>query len=100
MRAWLHAVGHAPKAGTLWNYRVLATDSGNHPLAGTTESEFAFGGVVVGRESPPRHSLKNGRLNDNITFPARSVGVPLTFQVVVHTHLGTVTLDWRVKAQK
>lgn len=100
MRAWLHASGHSPKAGKLWNYKVLAADSGNHPLAGTVDSEFVFGGAVVGRESPPTHSLKNGRLSDNITFPARAIGVPLTFQVVVHTHLGAVTLDWPVKAQR
>jgi hypothetical protein len=100
MRAWLHAAGHSPKVGKRWHYSVLAADSGDHPLAGTVDTEFVFGGAVVGRESPPTHALKNGQLNDNVTFPARSAGVPLTFQVVVHTHVGTITLGWPVMAQR
>ena len=47
-----------------------------------------------------RHLPSNGRLTDDVTFPARAAGIPLTFQVVVHTKLGSVTLDWSVKVQK
>ncbi len=86
--------------GKKWDYSVLATDQGQHPLAGTVDSEFVFGGQVVGHETPPTHPLSNGRLNDDVTFPAQAAGIPLTFQVVVHTKLGSVTLDWSVKVQK
>ena len=100
MRAWLHGANHAPNVGKKWDYSVLATDQGQHPLAGTVDSEFVFGGQVVGHETPPTHPLSNGRLNDDVTFPAQAAGIPLTFQVVVHTKLGSVTLDWSVKVQK
>ncbi len=100
MRASLHGANHAPKAGRKWDYSVLATDQGQHPLSGTVDTEFALGTQVVGHESPPTHSLRNGRLNDNVTFPAQAAGIPLTFQVIVRTKLGSVTLDWPVKVQK
>lgn len=100
MRAWLHAGSHRPKAGKLFNYLVLAADSSGHALSGTVDTEFAFNGQVVGHETPPTHALRNGRLSDDVTFPARSIGIPLSLRVVVHTHLGTVTLDWSVKAVK
>lgn len=100
VHASLHAVNHTPKIGTLWNYQVLVTDASGHALSGTTLTEYVFMGTVVGRESPPKHRLKNGRLSDNITYPARSAGVPLTMRVVVHTPAGTVTLNWPVKAHR
>jgi hypothetical protein len=97
MRASLHGQGHAPTAGKLWHYSVLATDPGGRALSGKVDTEFVFSGQVVGRESPPTHPLTNGRLDDKVTFPAQSVGIPLTFRVVVHTSAGTVTLNWPVK---
>jgi hypothetical protein len=97
LRATLHAPNHTPKAGTFWHYSVRASDANGKPVAGTVETVFAFGGQVVGRESPPTHPLTRGRLNDKVTFPARALGIPLTFRVVVHTHLGSITLDWPVK---
>jgi hypothetical protein len=100
MRASLHGDNHAPTVNRLWHYSVLATDASDHPLAGTVDTEFAFGGQIVGHEVPPTHGLSNGRLNDSVTFPAQAVGVPLTFQVVVHTRLGSITLDWAVKARR
>jgi hypothetical protein len=100
VRGWLHAPNHAPTAGKRWHYEVLAADTSAHPLAGTVETEFAFNGTVVGRESPPTHPLKQGRLRDGVTYPARAEGLPLTFRVVIHTRLGSVTLDWSVKVKK
>jgi hypothetical protein len=100
MRASLHAHNHNPRAGRRWPYEVLAADSQRHPLVGTVDTEFVFNGTVVGREAPPTHPLKGGLLHDDVTYPARSEGIPLTFRVVIHTHLGTVTLDWPVKVQK
>ena len=100
MRSSLHGENHAPKFNTLWHYSVLATNARRQPLSGTVESEFVFGGQVVGRESPPTHHLTDGRLDDSVTFPAQAVGIPLTFQVVVRTGLGSVTLDWPVKVTR
>lgn len=100
MRASLHGPNHDPAPNKLWYYSVEATTASGLPLAGTFDTEFVFGGQVVGRENPPTHSLKNGRLTDGVTFPARAEGIPLTFQVVVHTKDGSVTLDWPVKVKK
>jgi hypothetical protein len=99
MRASLHGPGHAPKVGRKWHYSVLATDPSGHALSGTVDTEFVFNGQVVGRESPPTHPLTNGRLNDAVTFPAQSTGIPLTFRVVIHTPAGSITLNWPVKVK-
>ena len=83
-----------------WVYVVRASDASGHPLSGTVDSEFVYSGQVVGRETPPTHPLKGGRLHDVIQFPPAAVGVPLTFQAVVRTPPGTVTLDWPVKVKR
>lgn len=100
LRATLHGENHAPTINTNWDYSVLATDASGHPLTGTVDTEFTFNGQVVGHETPPTHPLSNGRLNDDLTFPAEAIGEPISVQVVVHTQLGTVTLDWPIKAQR
>ena len=100
LHASFHGQDHNPRAGQNWNYSVLATDASGNALSGTVETEFAFNGTVVGRESPATHPLKNGRLDDILTFPARAVGFPLSVQVVVHTSAGSVTLDWPVKTRR
>lgn len=97
MHVWLHGQNHAPVIGKLWHYSVLATHGNGQPLSGKVDTEFVFNGTVVGREVPPTHPLKNGRLNDAVTYPARAAGIPLTFRVVIHTPLGSVTLNWPVK---
>lgn len=99
MHATLHGQNHNPTINKPWYYSVLATDSSGHALSGMVDTEFVFGGQVVGRESPPTHPLTDGRLNDNVTFPPQSKGVALTLRVVVHTKLGAVTLDWPVKTK-
>jgi hypothetical protein len=99
VRASLHGESHAPVAGKLWHYSVLATDASGKALSGKVDTEFVFGGQVVGREKPPTHQLKNGRLDDKVTFPAQAIGIPLTFRVVVHASAGTLTLNWPVKVR-
>jgi hypothetical protein len=96
VRATLRGENHNPTAKKNWTYTVTATDAHGHPLSGTVLTEFAFQGTVEGREAPPFHPLKNGRLKDVIQYPAESVGFPIVLQVVVHTHLGSVTLHWPV----
>jgi hypothetical protein len=100
VRASLSGPDHAPAAGKLWPYTVKATDPRGRPVSGTVDTEFAFAGQVVGRESPPTHPLKNGMLHDMVTFPPQSVGQPITLQVVIHTAQATVTLDWPVTPKK
>jgi hypothetical protein len=98
MTATLHADNHQPTIGQLWHYSVEAVDSGGHALTGTVDTQFVYNGQVVGHEDPPSHPLTNGRLDDAVTFPSPSLAVQLTFEVVVHTSAGSVTLDWPVKS--
>jgi hypothetical protein len=98
MRATLRGENHTPTVNKTWDYSVLATDASGHPLRGTVDTEFVYSGQIVGRETPPTHPLSNGRLNDNLTFPPAAIGEPISVQV--HTHLGTVTLDWPIKVRR
>jgi hypothetical protein len=88
--------GHAPKANYPWRYTVKVTDAAGHPLSGTVDIEFVFAGQVVGHDTPPTHPVTGGRWHDTIEFPARALGFALTFRAVVHTHAGSIILDWPV----
>jgi hypothetical protein len=96
----LTAENHAPVVNKDWHYSLTVTDSGGHPLSGTVDIEFVFSGEVVGRDTPPTHPVTNGRWHDTVRFPADAVGEPLTFRAVVHTHLGTITLDWPITVRQ
>ncbi len=100
VHATLSADGHAPVVNKAFHYTVVAMNSSGRPLSGTVDTEFAFSGVVEGRETPPTHRLKHGVLRDTIEFPAEAVGYPLELQTVVHTSEGTVTLDWPVTVKR
>jgi hypothetical protein len=98
IHATLHAQSHRPVIKKNWSYTVSASDASGHPLSGTVFSQFLVAGQLVGHETPPTHRLKNGHLHDVIVFPPQSAGVPVTFETVIHTRLGSVTLGWTVKA--
>jgi len=91
---------HAPKANQNWRYSVTVTDSSGHPLNGTVDIEFTFGGQVVGHDTPPTHPVADGRWHDTLQFPAQAVGEPLSVQAVVHTRLGSITLDWPIEVTR
>jgi hypothetical protein len=96
MRATLAGENHAPKVNQPWSYTVTATDANGLPLSGTVAIEFALGGQVVGHDKPPTRPVTDGRLHETLKFPAIAVGVPLELQAVVHTTLGSLTLDWAI----
>ncbi len=96
----LVGANHSPTVGVNWPYTVTVTDAAGHPLNGTVTIEFTFGGQVVGRDTPPTHPLTNGRWHDNLKFPAAALGEPIDLQAVVHTHLGSITVDWPVTATR
>jgi hypothetical protein len=100
VRATLHGQGHDPVVGQKWIYTLAVTDAQGHGLSGTIDTEFALQGTVVGHDTPPTHSLKNGHYKEALKFPPVSVGYPIDLQVVVHTKLGSVTLDWPVTVHK
>lgn len=101
VRATLRGENHAPVAGKPWSYSVRVTDPSGHPLEGTVETDFVVQPIgVVGKETPPVHRLKGGKLNDNVTFPAEAVGHPITLATVIHTSAGSVALGWSVSVSK
>jgi hypothetical protein len=100
LHATLVGQNHDPTANKKWAYTVTALDAKGRPLSGKVDTAFAFQGTVVGHETPPVHSLKDGHLHDVITFPPRAVGEPISVQVVIHTSIGSMTLDWPVKVKK
>jgi hypothetical protein len=99
VRGTLHGTGHTPIAGRPWAYSVHVTDASGTPLSGTVAIEFAFNGSVVGRDTPPTHAVTNGHWADKLTFPDTAIGYPLSFQAVVHTSAGSITLDWPVQVK-
>jgi hypothetical protein len=100
LQATLVGEDHDPTIKVKWAYTVTATDAKGHPLSGTIETEFAYGGSVVGKEAPFKHTFTDGKITNQVTFPAESLGVSLQLQVVVITSIGTKTLDWSVKSKK
>ena len=100
MRGTLRAQNHAPTVGKSWRYSVTVTDAAGHPLSGTVDIEFAFGGQVVGHDTPPTHPVAHGHWTDTLKFPADAVGEPLSFRAVVHTSAGSITLDWPITVQR
>jgi hypothetical protein len=100
VHATLHGASHTPTAGKSWVYTVRVTDASGKPLAGTVETDFAFAGTVVGKETPPVHHLKAGFLHDVITFPSDAVGHPITLVTIIHTSTGSVALGWPVTVKK
>jgi hypothetical protein len=100
LHATLSAQDHTPVVNKPWPYTVTATDGRGQPLSGTVDIEFVFGGQIVGRDTPPTRPITNGRWHDNLKFPPPSLGIPLIFRAVVHTQVGSMTLDWPVKAKR
>lgn len=100
VHATLTAENHAPTVNRPWPYTVHVTDARGTPVSGRVEIEFVFSGQVVGRDTPPTHPLTDGRWHDVLKFPAQSVGIPLIVQAVVHTRVGSATLDWSVKVRR
>lgn len=94
--AVLHAPGHTPKVGN-WPITIDLTRAG-HPIHGHVSYAFLFGGQVVSTQGVGTHSPDFvGVFHDIITWPARAVGLPLTFRVVITTPYGVKDVDYPVK---
>lgn len=110
LHATLKAPNHHPKAGTTsWRITVTATSPDGAPLRARAVYEFLYAGQVVSTQNPwPGHATGGrqpfhfrGRYRDTILWPARAVGYPLTFRVVVSVPgRGSVNLDWAVRVRR
>jgi hypothetical protein len=93
----LSAQTHRPVAGAAWPIVIRAHDAAGRPLQAEVRYQYLFAGVVVARRS---HYRFRGTFHDTFRWPARSLGVPLTFRAVVTTPLGTRRLDYDVRVQR
>lgn len=93
----LRAPTHRPAAGAPWPIVIRAHDAAGHPLRAEVRYQYLFAGSVVARRS---HYRFRGTFHDTFRWPARSLGVPLTFRAVVTTPLGTRRLDYDVRVKR
>lgn len=93
----LSAPTHRPRAGAPWPIVIHALSSRMKPLRAEVRYQYLFAGSVVARRS---HYRFRGSFHDIIRWPARSIGVPLTFRAVVTTPLGTHRLDYAVRVAR
>lgn len=91
--ATLRTPGPHPRANRPWPVVVTATTRDGRPLRAVVRYQFVFAGRVVAERS---HYTFRGRFRDVVTWPARSVGIPLTFRAAISTALGVRNLDYPV----
>jgi hypothetical protein len=93
----LTATTHRPQAGARWPLTIRAFGPDGRPLRAEVRYQYLFAGQVVARRS---HYRFRGVFHDVITWPARSLAVPLTFRAVVTTSFGTRDLDYPVRVRR
>jgi hypothetical protein len=102
VQARLTTSSDAPRVGEAWRWTITARD-GAKPAHARVRLQILLGGTVVGCfKNSAMAACKGAAAGDLIEFtgkrtgvirwPAASIGVPLTFQVVVITKLGTLRL--------
>src|SRR5690349_16181991 len=103
--AKLHAKTHKPKANAHWPIRVTTSVNART----SAFYQFVFGNrVVAKREINPksdapgkkRFHFRGSFRDPTVTWPKRSVGIPLVFRVVLKNRCGTKRLSYRVVTQK
>lgn len=93
----LRAPTHRPRAGAPWPIAIESHRPGGGPLRSEVRYQYLFAGSVVARRS---HYRFTGSFHDTFHWPARAVGIPLTFRAVVTTPLGTRRLDYPVRVRR
>lgn len=93
----LHAATHHPSVRKPWPIVIRAYDRAGRPLSAEVRYQYLFGGAVVAHRSRYRF---RGTFHDSFHWPARAIGIPLTFRAVVTTPLGARKLDYDVKVRR
>lgn len=107
-KAHLKAPGHHPKAGKHWTIKVTVKSRSGKRLRASAYYQFVFHGQVVSKQYPSPHRPPRdkpwhfkGHYRDPVVWPARAVGYPLKFRVVVHVKgRGTKHLNYRVRVRR
>jgi hypothetical protein len=117
--ARLRASGHHPEAGKSWPIRVSARTRSGRPLRARAHYEFYFRGRKVSTQYPnpgtrpgrcrvgrrgcrrSPYPFRGSFTDRSIVWPARAVGIRLTFRVVVRVRgRGTRRLDYWVRVRR
>jgi hypothetical protein len=109
VQATLTTSSKVPKVGEAWHWTINAHD-GATPARISVRLQILRAGAVIGcYKDAAMAECKGARAGDLIGFtgkrtgvirwPERTVGVPLTFQVVVITKIGTVRLRAPVRVE-
>lgn len=108
----LNAPNHHPKAGKLWYITVSARTRSGKAVKAVAWYEFYYAGQKVAQRNPspsnprdenggPRPYPFKGSFRDGILWPKRSVGIPLTFRVVVKAKgYGVGSASWKVVVRR
>ena len=102
IRVALTADTHTPRAGARWSYSVRVADDRGKPLPARVHLQVVFGGAAVGQVGVHRvRGVWKETLGTpgNPPWPARSRGLPLTFQAVVTARGRTVKRNWWIKVR-
>jgi hypothetical protein len=95
-KATFYAPTHHPVVKKNWPITVTVTDLSGKSIAATLQMNVLFGGARVGRIDNGKIYHFVGRHHENITWPKRSVGYPLTVQAVVKAKGKTKKLSWTI----
>ncbi len=98
-RAHFHAPTHHPKANRKWWIRVTVSPSS---LRTRMHYEFLFHGRRVSTQYVRGHknfSFRH-RTKDDVVWPSKSIGLPLTFRIVLHNRCGTKHWDYSVRVRR
>jgi archaellum component FlaF (FlaF/FlaG flagellin family) len=90
-----------PKINASDAITVTATSKGKSVRA-LASYQFLFGGSVVSTQYPfnNKHFAFTGHYQDSLSFPASSLGFPLTLRVVVRSGGHVVDLDCAITSHK
>jgi hypothetical protein len=93
-----HIPNHTPTVNKKWPIALTVT-KGAKKLSGSVKYEFLFNGSVVSHQAGKKFS--DGIYKDELLFPPKGVGVPLTLRILVTVPKdGTQHVDWKVTAKK
>jgi hypothetical protein len=104
--AHLSAPTHHPKADRHWPVTVTTS---LHHVRTSAYYAFVFSGRVVSTREIDIHHQASGKTrfhfywrfrDPTVTWPKRSIGIPLTFRVVLRNRCGTKRLDYKVVVQR
>jgi hypothetical protein len=96
--AHLHAAGHHPKVNRNWPVTVTVRTPSGRRVSGRMDYQFLFRGEVVAHQ--PGVRFRHGRAHDELVFPGRAIGIPITVRFVIRTSHGTARLRYGVRVRR